>query len=274
LAPSEVRNPVLTDEDVSDCRAASVATPFMLKGPDRWHMFFEVFNLDSKKGEIGWATSEDAKVWNYQQLVLAESFHLSYPYVFEWKNEYYMIPEGAGADAVRLYKAVIFPTRWALAGILLRGKFAAPSIVGHDGNWWIFAETDPEGPSPSLRLYRAEGLLGPWTEHPSSPIVKGGPCNTRSAGRIILHEGSLLRFAQDSLPDGGTAVRAFTVTEQTQDRYSERACGEEPILSPIGTGWNGAGVHHLDPHRTETGQWIACVDGIHSSAGILERGTS
>jgi len=261
-------------EDVSDCRAASVATPFMLKRQDRWHMLFEVFNLDTKKGEIGWATSDDSKRWNYEQLVLVESFHLSYPYLFERENEYYMIPGSTGDDTLRLYKAVVFPTRWALAGILLRGKFAAPSIVRHDGNWWLFAETDPEERCPSLRLYRAEELLGAWTEHPSSPIVKSGPGFTRSAGRIILHEGSLLRFAQVSLPDGGTTVRAFTITELTYNRYSERASGENPVLSPSTTGWNRAGVHHLDPHRTETGQWIACMDGIHSSPGIPESGTS
>ena len=38
-------------------------------------------------------------------IVLAEPFHLSYPYVFEWQGSHYMIPESGAAKSVRLYRA-------------------------------------------------------------------------------------------------------------------------------------------------------------------------
>jgi hypothetical protein len=266
LAPAGIKNPVLAAKDVSDCRAAFVADPFMLRVADRWHMLFEVLNLDTRKGEIGWATSDDSKKWTYRQIVLAESFHLSYPYVFEWNNECYMIPESTGAGTLRLYKAFEFPVRWSLVGILLRGWFADPSIVRYEGKWWLFAETDPEVKSNTLRLYWADDLLGPWKEHPNSPVIKDNPHIARPAGRVVPHEGRLVRFTQDCFPEYGTAVRAFTITELSPTTYSETSCSPDPILYASGKGWNQSGMHHVDAHCMGNGQWIACVDGFRRVA--------
>src|SRR4051812_15377902 len=111
--PARVRNPVLTANDVTDIRAYFVADPFMVYVDRTWYMFFEVLNRRSHRGEIALATSGDGVKWKYQQVVLAERFHLSYPCVFTWRNEYYMIPETFQADAIRLYRALSFPTTWA-----------------------------------------------------------------------------------------------------------------------------------------------------------------
>src|SRR5437016_1587707 len=91
-ATQGLSNPVLTRESVNDVSARFVADPFMILVDDIWHMFFEVLNQQTNKGEIGLATSDTGHVWVYQQIVLTEQFHLSYPYVFEWDGEYYMTP--------------------------------------------------------------------------------------------------------------------------------------------------------------------------------------
>src|SRR5215471_11937791 len=106
LYPSrKTSNPVLSPEDVTDVSAAFVADPFMLRVNGSWHMFFEVLNSRSDKGEIGLAESTDGYRWEYRQIVLDEPFHLSYPYVFEWKDDYYMMPETLAQGAVSLYVA-------------------------------------------------------------------------------------------------------------------------------------------------------------------------
>src|SRR5215510_14527235 len=55
-SPENVSNPVLTRDDVSDAQATFVADPFMLKTHDTWHLFFEVMNRQTRKGEIGLAS--------------------------------------------------------------------------------------------------------------------------------------------------------------------------------------------------------------------------
>src|SRR5262245_24341875 len=80
---AQVNNPVLSAQSVADAPAEFVADPFMIQVEQTWHMFFEVFNQQTGKGEIGWATSTNGLQWNYQQIVLRQPFHLSYPCVFD-----------------------------------------------------------------------------------------------------------------------------------------------------------------------------------------------
>ena len=261
-SPENIDNPVLSRKDVSDLPAAFVADPFMLKVNHTWYMFFEVMNRLSGKGEIGLATSEEGIKWSYKQMVLSEPFHLSYPYVFQWMNDYYMIPETYQAGSIRLYKAAKFPTRWSFVGTLLTGEvFLDSSIFRHDGKWWLFTETNPNHKYDTLRLYYADDLIGPWLEHPKSPILESNPHIARPAGRVVGSNGQVIRYAQDCYPDYGTQVRAFEIAELTTTSYREREVGNNPVLAASDRGWNESGMHHIDPHILDEGQWIACVDG-------------
>ncbi|MEP7150454.1 MAG: hypothetical protein ABI856_01985 [Nitrospira sp.] len=257
-----VPNPVLTRQEVSDVRALFVADPFLLRVGHLWHMFFEVYNFDSDRGEIGWATSEDALTWKYQKIVLREAFHLSYPYVFEWENRFYMIPETHQAKSVRLYEARQFPTDWECIDELLTGKpFNDSSLFFYDSHWWLFSETSAEMPFDTLRLYHAANLRGPWQEHPKSPVIQGDPKAARPAGRVIVSPDRIIRSAQDCSSIYGARVRAFEITELTTSTYREQPLVRRPLLGPNWRHWAQGGMHHIDPHRLESNQWIAAVDG-------------
>ena len=262
-APADFSNPVLTRHSVTDATALFVADPFALKAHGQWYVFFEVMNQEHGKGEIGLAISSDCISWNYQGIVLAEPYHLSYPYVFEWMDAYYMIPESFMAGAVRLYKAIEFPSHWSFVGTLLCGPYYADSSVfRYDGKWWLFTDASPDAQHDTLRLFWAEEFTNSWQEHPRSPIVSGDPHVARPAGRINLFHETPIRYAQDCYPAYGTCVRAFEITELTTETYQERQIGADPIIQASGSGWNRSGMHHIDPHLTDGGQWIACVDGL------------
>jgi hypothetical protein len=255
FSPGDTRNPVLSAEDVTDAPARFVADPFIVYEDDTWYMFLEVMNADTDQGDIAFATSEDGIQWTYEQIVLDEPFHLTYPYVFKWREEYYMMPESYQANSIRLYKAVDFPAQWAFVGILLDGSDYVDSAVFHfEDRWWLFT-TSTE--SDVLRLYYAEELMGSWTEHPESPIVEGNANIARSGGRVLVFDGRVIRYTQDDEPIYGNQVRAFEVTELTTTRYEEREVSENPILEPSGTGWNATGMHHIDAHRIDEDKWIA-----------------
>jgi hypothetical protein len=258
-------NPVLTRDSVSDVRARFVADPFMLKANRTWYMFFEVMNAQAAKGEIGLAISQDALNWSYQQIVLREPFHLSYPYAFEWEDEYYIIPESYRAKSVRLYKAVDFPGRWSLVGTLLEGDdFVDPSIFYFNHRWWLLADlARPPYDAGILRLFHADNLEGPWVEHPKSPVLEGNPHIARPAGRVVVLDGRVIRYTQDCCPVYGTEVRAFEITELTNTTYQEQPVDLSPIIQASGESWNQSGMHHIDPHSSLDGQWVACVDGFY-----------
>lgn len=249
-------NPVLSAADVTDVAASFVADPFMVRTGGLWHMFLEV---KAEKGEIGWATSPDGLRWRYQRIVLAEPFHLSYPYVFEWEGAFYMVPETLKAGSVRLYRADPFPERWVHVEDLIPIEAADASPFHFEGRWWMFLCATPWR-HDTLVLYYADNLKGPWREHPRSPLLVGEPRISRPAGRVLVQGGKVFRFAQDCQPLYGTRVRAFEGTRLTPQEYAETELG--PVLEPSGSGWNGQRMHHVDAHPLPGGGWIACVDGF------------
>ena len=257
LAPAPgIENPVIAAKDVTDVEAEFVADPFMIKGEETWHMFFEVMNAKTQKGEIGWATSPDGLAWTYRQIVLRESFHMSYPYVFSIDGEYYMVPETGEAKSIRLYKGDPFPDRWSLVGVIKDGVWADSSLFYFGDRWWMFS--CPKG--GRLDLLHAEGIHGPWHSHPMNPIVDGDNRIARPGGRVIVLGDKIIRFPQDCHPYYGTQVRAFEISELTASDYREREVEGSPILSRGASTWNRSGMHHVDPHLVN-GRWLACVDG-------------
>lgn len=263
VAAEDVNNPVLTKADVSDIPAGFVADPFMLKTNNMWYMFFEVWNHKYAKGEIGLAISKNAMSWTYQQRVLVEPFHLSYPYVFKWKSEYYMVPESYQSNAIRLYRAVDFPKKWSFVMNLVEGNDYVDSSVFHfEDRWWLLTGLGlPPSRAETLRLYHADQLMGPWLEHPRSPIIDGNAHIARPCGRVLVLDKTIIRYAQDCYPTYGSQVRAFEITELTATSYHEREVDGNPVLTASGAGWNASGMHHIDPYPVDKDKWIACVDG-------------
>jgi len=261
LSPSGYAdNPVLTAKDVTDIRSDFVADPFMIKKGSTWYMFFEAFNLETEQGDIGLATSADGLHWNYEQIVLDEPFHLSYPYVFKWGDGYYLIPESGEANSVRLYKAEDFPTKWTFEANLLEGnKYVDSSIFYFNNTWWLFTSS---GANDTLHLYYADDLFGPWEEHPQSPVVENNANIARPGGRVLVFNNRIIRYTQDDVPLYGNKVRAFEITSLTKTNYSEKPVNGKIVLQASGEGWNAHGMHHIDPHQIEKNKWIACVDGF------------
>lgn len=260
-APPGCENPVLTRELVTDIRAQFVADPFLVRGDGVWYMFFEVMNRENRRGEIALAVSDNGFDWRYQQRVLAERFHLSYPYVFEWGGHYYMIPECVTSGAIRLYRADNFPTTWSHVGPLIKGAWADPSIFRFADKWWMFA-CSPAYRHDTVWLFFADELRGPWLEHPANPIVARDKHRARPAGRVLVFEDKIIRFAQDCKLRYGNQVRAFEISRLTTTSYAEREHPNSPVLTASGNGWNDIGMHHVDPHLMPDGKWIASVDGL------------
>jgi hypothetical protein len=267
LRPSDrAKNPVISRGSATDLPTTIAADPFMTYADGRWYMHFEVMNRLSSRGEIAFASSADGFAWHYEKAVLREPFHLSYPYVFEWQGEWYMVPESGRARAVRLYRAVRFPDRWTHVATLLEGaRFADSSLFRHDNSWWMFTDNGPKASAPVLRLFYASELTGPWREHPLSPIIDSDPRVARPAGRVIIVNGRPVRFAQSVFPIYGAEVRAFEIVELSRTHYRERPLHDTPILGAGTETWNSGGMHHIDAHLLPDGSWLACVDGFSAS---------
>ena len=254
-------NPLFRAEDVTDVPAKFVADPFLVKEGKTWNLFFEVYNNDTKQGDLAVATSTNTWTWTYEKLILDEPFHLSYPYVFQADDEYYLIPESFEDNSIRLYKADQFPVKWSYVKTLVQGRdYVDNSIVYYNNKWWLFSSVTS---NDTLYLHYADSLTGPWKEHPMSPIVEGDVRKARPSGRMIIYEDKLYRFTMDIDPPVGThQVMAYEIMEITPETYSEKLAQDVPVVMPSGSGWNGQAMHQLDPVQIDADSWIASVDGF------------
>jgi hypothetical protein len=253
----ELHTPTLQAGHVRDIPTEFVADPFLLLHGSTYYLFFEALNKATGLGDIGFATSKDGVTWHYQQIVLSEKFHLSYPQVFEWEGEFYMIPESVGAEKVLLYKAKAFPYQWEIVKGLLPGRYTDPSVFVHDGKWWMFAGSKGK----NLHLFSADRLDGSWEEHPRSPLLHDNTRISRPGGRVIVDGGQIYRYTQDGEPQYGSATRVFRITAISATEYAE----EELNLILSGTGkdgsWRKDGMHHIDQLKLNDNQWLIAVDG-------------
>ena len=186
-------NPILTAADLGSIDARFVADPFLLRHGARLFLFFEVWRGDSRQGDIAWAENTAAGAWRVGGLALDEPFHLSYPFVFEHEGEIFLIPESRDRRQVRLYVGRPFPNRFELRSVLLSGKrYADSSLIRWGGRFYLFTSPD----NASLELFLADALEGPYRPHPRSPIISGGACAARPAGRPIVWKDRIIRLAQ------------------------------------------------------------------------------
>lgn len=238
-----------------------VADPFLIQEKGRWHMYFEILPMGSRRGIIAHATSQDGFAWGTPQTVLEEDFHLSYPYVFRWKDDFYMIPETYETDSIRLYKANPFPHQWVFVKELLHGTFVDSSIFEFRGKWYLFTCPKPKT-HDTLELYMADSPLGPWLPHSHSPVHRENASVSRPGGRVLVWGDRIIRFAQDCEPFYGAQVRAFEVTALSPTTYSERELPQSPFLSASHLhNWNHKSMHHIDLQQLSNGRWLAAVDG-------------
>lgn len=260
-------NPVITRREVTDVRAAFVADPLMVDWHGTWHMFFEVANTDTGKGEIGLAVSRDGVNWRYEGIVLVRDHHLSFPFVFTYEESVLMIPEASATNAIDIYEAEDFPFAWRRVHTIAQGlPYEDACVFRASGHWWAIASTTA-GQTISIHVFHSESPLGGWTRHPvsGSHQVAGRP-----AGRVIRQNGVLIRPTQDSTRVYGESVVGHRIDALTPSDFRETRLESGALLAPSGIGWNAARMHTLDAHEVGDSEWIACVDG-RGFTGALAR---
>jgi hypothetical protein len=179
--------------------------------------------------------------------------HMSYPFLLQWNDEIYCIPEIAGANRISLFKATRFPEEWVEHSVLVEGFAGVDSSVAFfEGRWWLFTSNGRNGIAWQLHIYYADRLEGPWFPHPLNP-VKTDVRSSRSAGTPFIHEGVLFRPAQDCSRGYGRRVVVNRVLKLTPTDFIEVA---ETAIGPDMSSPFPHGIHHL----ASVGTWTL-VDG-------------
>ncbi len=199
------------------------ADPFVLEKKGRKILFFEELSEENGRGHISAMELLPDGRFDSSVHVLARPYHLSYPFLFEFDGSVYMIPESAEAKRVEVYRCTQFPFSWEPYTTLLEDVYAYdPTLVEHDGLWWMFLTIQHGGNSPNdeLHLYYADSPFGEWAPHALNP-VKLDVRAARPAGALFRENGKLYRPAQDCSGRYGRAISIQEVRRMTPDEYEE-----------------------------------------------------
>jgi hypothetical protein len=199
------------------------ADPFPVNVDGRHVILFEEFIYAQNKGHIAAIEVGDSGPVEPAVRVLEMPYHLSYPFVFDWKGVHYMIPESADNSTVDLYRARKFPFEWEHERTLLDGvKLYDATLAEIDGRWWLFASSETFAASTyeELHLFYADSPLGPWRPHERNPVVSDVR-RARPAGRLFCHGGAWYRPAQDGSGSYGSGVEIRRITRLEPNAYDE-----------------------------------------------------
>ncbi|KAL3649670.1 Glucosamine inositolphosphorylceramide transferase 1 [Castilleja foliolosa] len=270
-----VANPVITCASLSDARFPSnfVADPFLYVQGDVLYLFYESKNSITMQGDIGVSQSTDnGAMWQQLGIALVEDWHLSYPYVFDYDGNIYMMPEGSAKGDVRLYRAIHFPLKWTLDRVILKKPLVDSVIIPHNDNFWLFGSDNSKMGTKrngELEIWHSASPLGPWKPHMKNPIYNTEKTlGARNGGRPFEYNGNLYRVGQDCGQTYGHRTRVFKVEILTTNEYKEVEVPfdlEESIKGM--NAWNGARSHHLNVQQLGSGEWIAVVDGDRVPSG-------
>ncbi|HZR30026.1 MAG TPA: hypothetical protein VFA71_14710 [Terriglobales bacterium] len=199
------------------------ADPFVVERNDKSYLFFEELSLANNKGIISCSEVDAHGHCSLSRPVLQMDYHLSYPFVFEWRGQMYMLPEARDSGKISLFRALEFPWSWTLEKVLMENVGAVdPTLFEFAGMFWLFAGgVEKRGDINSeLYLFFAETPFGPWRPHPLNPVVSDVR-RARPAGKLFFHRGALIRPSQDCSLRYGSAVVFNSILALSETEYRE-----------------------------------------------------
>jgi len=202
------------------------ADPFVIARNDKFYVFYEELVYAENKGRIAVLVIDKQGNIESRLPVLETPYHLSYPFLFEFEDDLYMIPESKQNRTVELYKCTEFPHQWEFQKNLMEACMATDAtLVEHQGKWWLFvSQVETEGASTwdELFLYYSDSPLSThWNPHPLNPVVSDVR-SARPAGQLFRRHGRLFRPSQNSSGHYGYGFNICEVIKMTETDYEER----------------------------------------------------
>ena len=204
----------------------SRADPFLIKRKGSFYIFFEEFYIGKGHGYICSASLdfENKKLVN-KKIILKKNYHLSFPFVFEYKNKYYLVPESSKEKKIDLYEFESFPDKLKFVRTLLSGFKAADSVLYQNKNkWFIFTNLERyqnDLNSQDLSIFQSNSLLkGTFIQKHKNPVISDIRF-ARNGGKIINSNNNIFRVSQDCKKRYGHKVNIMKVTLLTDKNYSE-----------------------------------------------------
>lgn len=202
------------------------ADPFLLEHGGALYLFYEVFDYATRLGHLDVGRIDGDRLTPLGT-ALKLPYHLSYPHVFHWDGEIWMIPETHAAKHLELWRATDFPTGWDRVKTAFDGISMADTVVfERDGQWWLFTNICRDSfndHGAELHLFRIDSpMMNVIEPHPLNPVVID-TTTARGGGRVFEKGNKLYRTSQDNSHGlYGFGLNVMEITRLDMEGYGEQ----------------------------------------------------
>lgn len=207
-----------------------VADPLLWEEKGEHYLFVELFDKKQDKAGIAYYKFIDGKPI-FQKQIIEEPYHLSYPCIFSWKGNVFMIPESAAGKTLDLYKAEHFPDKWIKEDNLIHDeKYVDTTVVEKDGSLFAMGYH---------RIEKGWGLTLFLLDMDHRKLIKitekmFSENNGRPAGYILHNE--LLRPAQDCSQVYGESIIWYQIDLLNSTGFQEHVVTKMQVKDISGCG--------------------------------------
>ena len=209
-------------------------------------VFFEDFSLREEKGAISYVEISKSGECSEIKTALKKPYHLSYPFIFEFSGDMFMIPETHSEKRIELYKCVHFPEKWEFVkNIMEKVEAVDTTIYEYNKKWWMFTNINK---NPNIQnydelflFYTDDPVNSKWNPHPMNPINTNLK-NSRSAGKIFEKNGNYFRPSQDCSRGYGYQIVLNKIKKINELDFEE--CIDSYVKNDIIK--NSTGIHTLN----------------------------
>jgi hypothetical protein len=207
------------------------ADPFVVTKNDRTICYVEDYCYKQKKACITAIEIVDNKNYMILGPVIEESFHTSFPFLFEYRQELFMVPETTESNSIRLYKCMDFPLKWEFQKDILIDCSAVDSMIfEHEERWWLLTNMATKGNtdhgSQLFAFYSDHPFSNEWIAHDLNPLVFNS-ANGRNGGILDIESKFPVRVRQkQSFNSYGCGLTLARITEITPSSFSEQEIGQ------------------------------------------------
>ncbi len=224
-----------------------LADPFLIKHNKKAYCFAEEYDHVKKRGHIVCINLN--KQEPNKKIVLNENFHLSFPFIFKFKNNFFMCPDSSDISEIRLYKSTNFPLKWKFYKTIKKNINSVDNIIFKKNNlWWLFTNIDRSNSKDfshdlSIFFSKKGPLTDKWKSHPQNPI-KIDSIESRNAG-LIFEKKKVIRVSQEQGFDNyGENINFHEIKILNKKVYFEKKIKNKNYFR-IKKTLNDSDIHHF-----------------------------
>lgn len=193
------------------------ADPFVFEYEGETYIFAELYDYIKRRGVLGYSKFEKNKFSRWKPII-EESYHLSYPHIFEYKGDIYILPESSESNKLYLYKCKRFPDEWEKVKVLSKDLKCVDTTIFNKGEKLYLFTQCLEDNIGDYYLVSDENFNILY----KIKLKENDPETYRSGGKVFTKNKNYIRVCQDCKKYYGHSLIFYEFKIDENNSYKDK----------------------------------------------------